>query len=238
MRTNHTDHWSKLKSKVWHTCGCTMSPAFFPQDMYLCVSLQSYYLTQIPTGHYISYCRLQGYGELRICIYDDYDMLCILLDSHGNKYTRRPFEMPTYHTVNPYGNLYSHHSAQHLCGATDQAGARGNRKNKPRNTLALVGCPELSHQLSEFGTLQLPTPYQWLTGTGQAKPRRVPSASSCRAKQGFKYWPHEKPQSSKLRDLLSVHWQLYADFALFLGSNSKRTVGSSGTFLGIGVPRL
>lgn len=126
-------------------------------------------------------------------------ILLFLLDSHGNKYTRRPFEMPTYHTVNPYG--YSHHSAQHLCGAIDQAGARGNRKNKSRNTLALVGCPELSRQLSEFGTLQLPTPHQWLTGTGQAKSRRVPSASSCRAKQGFKYWPQEKPQSSKLRDL-------------------------------------
>lgn len=115
--------------------------------------------------------------------------------------------MPTYRTVNPYNNLYSHHSAQHLYEATGQAGAQGNRKDKSRRTLALVGCPELNRQLSEFGTLQLPTAHQWLTGTGlQAKPKRVPSASSCRAKEGFKYWPQEKPQSSsKLWNLFPMH---------------------------------
>lgn len=166
IRTNRTDHWSKLKSK-------------------------SYYLSQTPTGNYICYCKPQQY------------------DSHGQKYTRMPFEVPL---VSHYNNFYSHHSGQHQ--ATDWARTRGNGKGTSRNTLALVGSPELSQQLSELGSPQLPTAQQWL-GIGQSKLKRVPSASSQRAKQGFKYWPQEN-----------------------LSSNSKVTVGSRGTFLGIGVPRL
>lgn len=124
--------------------------------------------------------------------------------------------MPSYRTVNPYGNLYSYHSAQHLIAATDKTGARGNHAS--RNTLALVGNPELSRQLSEFGTVQLPTPHQWLTAIGQAKPKRVPSASSRRAKQGFKFWPQEKPQSSsELRALLSIQSQSYNLFQVQRG---------------------
>ena len=93
--------------------------------------------------------------------------------------------------------------------------ANQGSKKLSRNTLALVGNPELSRQLSEIGTLQLPTPQPWLAGvSGGGKQERVSSASSFRAKQGFKYWPQDVVRSK------------------------VRTIGARETFLGIGMPRL
>ena len=154
-----------------------------------------------------------------------------LTDSHGQKYTRMPFEVPL---VSHYNNFYSHHSGQHQ--ATDWARTRGNGKGTSRNTLALVGSPELSQQLSELGSPQLPTAQQWL-GIGQSKLKRVPSASSQRAKQGFKYWPQENLSSSKQTSWYRHSFRDEVKLSVF-SADSKVTVGSRGTFLGIGVPRL
>ena len=119
------------------------------------------------------------------------------------KYSRRLFEVPSYTHTSPY----SHHF-------TRDAGGQKSGKRAKQNTLALVGNAELNRQLSEIGSLS--TAQQWLTERAgrRAKLKRAPSASSQRAKQGFKYWPQE------------------------VRLPRKGTVGSKATFLGIGVPRL
>ena len=132
------------------------------------------------------------------------------IDSHGQKYTRRAYEIPA-------ANLYSSHShytsRHHVTGSLGSHGNRGSKSS--RNTLALVGNPELSRQLSEIGTLQLPTAQQWLADVGgDGKQERVSSASSFRAKQGFKYWPQDTVKSK------------------------VRAIGARGTYLGIEMPRL
>ena len=134
----------------------------------------------------------------------------MIIGAQGQRYKRRPFEIPT---VNLCTNPHS--SRHHVTGSTGSH-VDGNRGSKSsRNTLALIGNPELSQQLSEIGTLQLPTPQQWLTGIrGEDKGKRVSSASSFRAKQGFKYWPQDAVKPS------------------------VRTMGAKGTFLGIEMPRL
>lgn len=105
-------------------------------------------------------------------------------DIHGHKYGRRPFENPS----NLGNSIYSHHFKK-----SDHP----TLLNKSKNTLALVGSSELNRHLSEIGSLQLPAAHQWLSFREQGRmKKRVPSASSQRAKQGFKYWPQEKAKSS------------------------------------------
>ena len=165
--------------------------------------IQSYYQTQTATGHYISYCLPQRHGDALV-MYDTRFYAVIytvtsflhLTDSHGQQYTRRPFEMPSHFSVNQYSNPYSHHPVQPQPAAVGHAGAHGKQNQTTfGNTLALVGNPELNRQLSESGSLHLPVAQQWFAGRAGAadrgKLRRFPSASSRRAMRGFKYWTQE-----------------------------------------------
>ena len=139
-------------------------------------------------------------------------------DSSGLKYSRRPSENPTHMAC----SVYSHHFKK---SAHPMESSTITTATKSRSTLALVGSPELNRQLSEIGSLELPTASQWWWsrapqgGRGRRRENRVPSASSRRAKEGFQYWPQEQTKHTKLPSV-------------------KGSLGSKATFLGIGIPRL
>ena len=120
--------------------------------------------------------------------------MSLLLDFGGQKYARRPSDTHFFHLA----NSYSRHKNSPAAFAQDQM--PGQMSQYGRSTLAQVGCPELSQQISYVCS----QPPELSMSGSPCKPKRISSAFNRRAREGFIYWFEEKPKKPSFRKLFLI----------------------------------
>ena len=116
----------------------------------------------------------------------------------------------------------SNSSVLHITDSHIQKYARNNWRDMSAvtqpSTLAAVGSPELNHFLKSTVSLQ---------GYNRRPRQRVPSASSLRAKRGFKYWTQEEKPDNAGEYVFCCKWPVYHHLFFWIVNDALHNSRSS-----------